>query len=56
MENTEHHKEPEKPLVYEPTDLKGRQHVAKGNGLLLHFVPVSFLLKYNMNFSLIILQ
>ena len=24
------HKEPEKPLVYEPPDLEGRDHVAKG--------------------------
>lgn len=26
----EHHREPEKPLVYEPPDLQGRKHVKKG--------------------------
>ena len=28
------YKEPEKPLVYEPPDLEGRDHVAKGNSIL----------------------
>lgn len=27
---TTEHTEPEKPLVYEPPDLEGRDHVAKG--------------------------
>lgn len=26
----EQHNEPEKPMVYEPPDLEGRRHVAKG--------------------------
>ena len=30
------HKEPEKPLVYEPPDLEGRQHVAKGINNILY--------------------
>lgn len=27
------HKEPEKPLIYEPPDLRGRKHVEKGEFL-----------------------
>ena len=27
---TRQHSEPEKPLIYEPPDLRGRKHVEKG--------------------------